>query len=137
MKRLLIGALLIISTVTMSKEIELQTGQQTVEPTYEMVKLPSNIHKFKIPYTYSNYDVLRVIDKYCITFKSGSKVMCVPASEITMIAIKESSISIRVKPGTQYNMDTWFTISDKQAMADVIRYYEFRNRLIHGMVGDK
>lgn len=137
MKRLLIGALLIISTVTMSKEIELQTGQQTVEPTYEMVKLPSNIHKFKIPYTYSNYDVLRVIDKYCITFKSGSKVMCVPASEITMIAIKESSISIRVKPGTQYNMDTWFTISDKQAMADVIRYYEFRNRLIDGMVGDK
>lgn len=137
MKRLLIGALLIISTVTMSKEIELQTGQQTVEPTYEMVKLPSNIHKFKIPYTYSNYDVLRVIDKYCITFKSGSKVMCVPASEITMIAIKESSISIRVKPGTQYNMDTWFTISDKQAMADVIRYYEFRNRLINGMVGDE
>lgn len=137
MKRLLIGALLIISTATMSKEIELQTGQQTVEPTYEMVKLPSNIHKFKIPYTYSNYDVLRVIDKYCITFKSGSKVMCVPASEITMIAIKESSISIRVKPGTQYNMDTWFTISDKQAMADVIRYYEFRNRLIHGMVGDE
>lgn len=137
MKRLLIGTLLIISTVTMSKEIELQTGQQAVEPTYETVKLPSNIHKFKIPYTYSNYDVLRVIDKYCITFKSGSKVMCVPASEITMIAIKESSISIRVKPGTQYNMDTWFTISDKQAMADVIRYYEFRNRLIDGMVGDK
>lgn len=137
MKRLLLGALLIISTISMSKEIELQTGQQTVEPTYEMVELPSNIHKFKIGLTWSNYDVLQVLDKYCITFKSGSKLMCVPVSEITMIAIKDSSVSIRVKPGTQYNMDTWFTISDKQDMADIIRYYEFRNRVISGMVGDK
>lgn len=137
MKRLLLGALLIISTISMSKEIELQTGQQTVEPTYEMVKLPSNIHKFKVGITWSNYDVLQVLDKYCITFKHGTKLMCIPVSEITVVEIKDTSVSIRVKPGTHYNMDSWFTIKDKQDMADIIRYYEFRNRVISGMVGDK